>query len=58
MSTAKYGVKSREWAKHLRPDGKQEFWNRLRTFYAKKIPQEIKELYLLQALQDEWEQEV
>jgi hypothetical protein len=41
MATAKYGIKSPEWAKHLRPYNKKKFWAQLRTFYAKKIKSEV-----------------
>lgn len=36
MATKKYGVKPGGWPKHLRPDGKRNFWKRMRK-YAKAI---------------------
>lgn len=56
MATNAYIIKSRDWSKHLRPTNKKAFWSSLRQVYAQKIKEEEKELCLMQALENEWDQ--
>ena len=45
MSTVKQGIlsKAREWAKHLRPWGKKEFWGRERQKTKSDINKRLKD---------------